>query len=165
MKGKISTATIVRFILAIAVIVLAPVLMRYWNTSPEPAPDQIAPDPEATANETAGEPTFNAEDRSAGTVLGSQPFRPIERKPRLLTQPNPGYPELAQHLRLEGTVLVKVLVDKQGHPRHAMVIKSDSEVFNETARRAAMEARFRPAVMNSGPVECWVLIPYRFKAG
>ncbi len=163
MKGKISTATLVRLIVAIAVIVLAPVLLRYWNMSSEPRSDQIAPDSAAAGNGAIAAQAINPEDTNASAVPVVQPFKPVERKPRLLRQPNPGYPEFAQLLHMEGTVVVKVLVDKQGHPRRAFVVKSDSKVFNDTARKAAMEARFRPAVMNSGPVNCWVLIPYRFK--
>jgi len=165
MKRTISIGTLIRMLLAIAAIVIAPVILRYGIKNSEQTSQQVAPIGEVTGSGTNAKPAINTGDANAATVSAVQPFKPVERKPRLLAQPNPGYPEIAQLLRLEGKVIVKVLVDKQGHPRRAIVIKSDSEVFNEAARKAALEARFRPAVMNSGPVKCWVLIPYRFKLG
>jgi protein TonB len=90
-------------------------------------------------------------------------FIPVEKQPTVITQATPKYPELAQRAGIEGNVWVKILVDKEGKPKKAVVVKSDAEVFNEEAKEAAMNSRFTPAVMNNGPVTCWVVIPYRFK--
>jgi TonB family protein len=164
MKRTISPIGLVRIILAIAAIVAAPVLLKYGNKDSDQSSKQIAPVKQAAGDGTKVEPTSGTgnTDVEAPAV---QPFKPVERKPRLIRQPNPGYPEIAQYAGLEGTVLVKVLVDKHGHPTRAFVIKSDHEIFNETARKATLESRFRPAVMNSNPVKCWVLIPYKFTLG
>jgi TonB family protein len=164
MKRTISPLGLVRMILAIAAIVAAPVLLKYGNKDSDQSSKQIALAKQATEGATKAEPTSST--GNAGVEAAAiQPFRPVERKPRLIRQPNPGYPEIAEYAGLEGTVLVKVLVDKHGHPTRAFVIKSDHEIFNETARKAAMESRFRPAVMNSNTVKCWVLIPYKFTIG
>ena len=90
-------------------------------------------------------------------------FMPVEKQPQPIKQPQPKYPELAQRAGLEGTVWVKILVDKDGMPKRAVVQKSDAEVFEAPAIEAAMNSLFTPAVMNNGPVTCWVSIPYRFK--
>jgi protein TonB len=90
-------------------------------------------------------------------------FIPVERQPQPIKQPAPKYPELAQRAGLEGTVYVKILVDKDGAPKRAVIYKSDAEVFNESAEEAAMNSMFTPAVMNNGPVACWVVIPYKFR--
>lgn len=90
-------------------------------------------------------------------------FMPVEKQPYPIQQPTPKYPELAQRAGIEGTVYVKILVDKEGRPKKAVVWKSDAEVFNEAATDAAMHSLFTPAVMNNGPVTCWVVIPYKFK--
>ncbi|MDH4070960.1 MAG: energy transducer TonB, partial [Ignavibacteria bacterium] len=58
---------------------------------------------------------------------------------------------------------VKVLVDKEGIPVRAVVIKSTAELFDEPAIAAAMGFRFTPAIMNQGPVKVWVSIPFRFQ--
>jgi protein TonB len=99
--------------------------------------------------------------------MGDEPdinaFMPVEKQPNPIQQPVPKYPELAQRAGIEGTVWVKILVDKEGKPKKAVVVKSDAEVFNESAQDAALHSLFTPAVMNNGPVTCWVVIPYRFK--
>jgi TonB family protein len=151
-------------ILAIAVIVAVPILLKYGDKDSDQSSNQIAPAKQAPGDQTKAEPA-NGAGITGMEAAAVQPFNPVERKPRLVRQPYPGYPEIAQHARLEGRVLVKVLVDKHGHPTRAFVIKSDQEIFNETAKKAAMESRFRPAVMNSNPVKCWVLIPYKFTLG
>jgi TonB family protein len=164
MERTISPIGLVRLILAIAAIVAAPVLLKYGNWNSDQSSKQIVPTKQATGDGTKAEPTSGT--RNTGVEAPPvQPFKPVERKPRLVRQPYPGYPEIAEYAGLEGTVLVKVLVDKHGHPTRAFVIKTDQEIFNETARKAALESRFRPAVMNSNPVKCWVLIPYKFTIG
>ncbi len=90
-------------------------------------------------------------------------FIPVEKQPQPIQQPQPKYPELAQRAGIEGNVWVKILVTKDGKPKRAEIVKSDAEVFNESAKEAAMNSLFTPAVMNNGPVACWVVIPYRFK--
>jgi protein TonB len=90
-------------------------------------------------------------------------FIPVEKLPQPIKQPTPKYPELAQRAGLEGTVWVKILVNKEGVPVRAVIQKSDAEVFDESAIEAAMNSVFTPAVMNNGPITCWVSIPYRFR--
>jgi TonB family protein len=164
MKRTISPIGLVRMILAIAAIVAAPVLLKYGNKNSDQSLKQIAPAKQAARDETRANPATGV-GNTGPKAPAVQPFKPVERKPTLIRQPYPGYPEIAEYAGLEGTVLVKVLVNKHGHPTRAFVIKSDHEIFNETARKAAMESRFRPAVMNSNPVKCWVLIPYKFTIG
>jgi periplasmic protein TonB len=90
-------------------------------------------------------------------------FVPVEKQPQIVSQPVPKYPELAQRAGIEGRVLVKIWVDKDGKPHKAIVLKSDAEIFNQPAVDAAMATRFTPAIMNKGPVAVWVVIPYTFK--
>jgi outer membrane biosynthesis protein TonB len=42
-------------------------------------------------------------------------------------------------------------------------MKSDNEIFNENAIKAAMGWVFTPAMMNNGPVAVWAAVPFRFK--
>ena len=87
----------------------------------------------------------------------------VERLPIPVRQVAPEYPAVARLAGLEGTVLLRVLIDKQGKPKKAIVWKSDAEVFDEPAMKAALQWVFTPAMMNSGPVTVWVSIPFRFK--
>lgn len=90
-------------------------------------------------------------------------FVPVEKEPQIVKQVKPVYPELAQRAGIEGRVIVKIWVDKDGKPHKAIVLKSDAEIFNKAAVDAAMQYRFTPAIMNHGPVAVWVVIPFTFK--
>jgi protein TonB len=89
-------------------------------------------------------------------------FVPVEKTPVPVKTVKPEYPEIAKRAGVEGTVWVKIWVDKEGKPRKAVVLKSDAEIFNEPATQAAMQFLFTPAMMNNGPVSVWVTIPFRF---
>jgi len=54
------------------------------------------------------------------------------------------YPDVANKAELEGTVWVRIWVDKQGKARKAVVMKSDADVFNQPAIDAAMHGFFLP---------------------
>ena len=92
-------------------------------------------------------------------------FVPVEKQPVPIPgkNPPPVYPEIARRAGVEGTVWVKIWVDKEGNPKKAQVLKSDQELFNEPAINAAMSWKFTPAIMNNGPVAVWVSIPFKFK--
>lgn len=92
-------------------------------------------------------------------------FVPVEKQPQPLpgNNPAPVYPEIARRAGVEGTVWVKIWVDKEGNPRKAQVLKSDAELFNQPAIDAAMKWKFTPAIMNNGPVAVWVSIPFKFR--
>jgi protein TonB len=92
-------------------------------------------------------------------------FVPVEKQPQPIpgNNPAPTYPEIARRAGVEGTVWVKIWVDKEGKPKKAQILKSDAELFNQPAIEAAMKWKFTPAIMNNGPVAVWVSIPFRFK--
>jgi protein TonB len=90
-------------------------------------------------------------------------FVPVEKQPSPIKNPAPAYPEIARRAGVEGTVWVKIWVDKEGKAKKAQVIKSDAELFNQNAIDAALQWTFTPAVMNNGPVAVWVSIPFKFK--
>ena len=77
--------------------------------------------------------------------------------------PKPKYPEAARKEGWEGTVLLRVLVDREGKSRSVEVSRSSGF---ETLDRAAMETvkvwRFHPAHYGERLVESWVKIPVVF---
>ncbi|HTK81003.1 MAG TPA: TonB family protein [Bacteroidota bacterium] len=90
-------------------------------------------------------------------------FVPFEKEPIPIKSPALVYPEFARRISAEGTVWMKIWVDKEGKPKKAVVAKSDNTIFDEYAQKLAMEYVFTPAMMNNGPVAVWVTIPFRFK--
>ena len=145
---------------------------------PVPVPDaEISPEQTiATQAEMSAEPSSAIEEFGSGDQVeilddiiiadeepGMHDFIPVEKSPKIIKQVMPVYPEMAVRAGMEGTVWVKVLVDKEGIPVRAVVIKSTAELFDEPAIAAAMGFRFTPAIMNQGPVKVWVSIPFRFQ--
>ncbi len=144
---------------------------------PVPVPDlEVSPENTiATQQELSSTPSPALEDLGQGAEFqvtqdiaieeedpGMDVFIPVEKNPMIIKQEVPDYPELALRAGLEGKVWVKILVDKEGKPLKAIVIRSTSDVFDSSAVRAAMRFLFTPAVNNRGPVKVWVSIPFKF---
>jgi protein TonB len=93
------------------------------------------------------------------------PDRPslFEQPPRIILSERPEYPEIARRINLEGSSFVKVLVDKEGKVKKALLIKASDEIFAQPALDAAMKWAFTPALMNGKPVPVWVAIPFHFR--
>jgi TonB family protein len=87
----------------------------------------------------------------------------VEKMAEIISAGTPIYPEEAKRNKIEGKVFVKVLVDKEGTPKEAIVIKSDSEILSQPAKEAAMKSKFKPALNKGVPTDIWVVLPYRFK--
>ena len=89
--------------------------------------------------------------------------RLVEQEPITVRQSMPGYPDLAHRLGVEGTVLVKILIDKEGIVRKVIVAKSDNSLLDDSAKAAARRWLFTPAMMTGGPVMVWAAVPFRFR--
>jgi TonB family protein len=106
------------------------------------------------------------EDSSSltGSEVDPPEFVPVEQQPIPMKQVSPEYDAIARHANLEGTVWVKLLVDKKGIVSKALVMKSDNELFVVNALKAALQWEFKPALMRGGvPVAVWVMVPFRFR--
>ncbi len=90
-------------------------------------------------------------------------FVQYEKGPEIIEAATPAYPDEAKKNKITGKVFVKVLVDKEGTPKKAVVIKSESELFNQSAVDAAMKSKFSPALNNGEPIAVWIVLPYKFQ--
>jgi protein TonB len=73
----------------------------------------------------------------------------------------PEYPADAQHQRIEGTVLLQVLVGRDGVVKDAKVVKS-IPALDAAAIAAVRQWRFKPALREKEPVAVWVAVPIGF---
>lgn len=89
-------------------------------------------------------------------------FVPVEEQPVLVEMKPPDYPSLAREAGIEGTVIVRVLVGKDGKVKDAILGKGVNAVLDEAALAAARHYVFKPAIQNKNPVAVWVAIPFRF---
>lgn len=120
---------------------------------------QVAPIVEGTGgnNEVSIEQDIQIEDEGPPAD-----FVPYEKEPQIVKRVEPKYPELAMRAGIEGKVIVKIWVDKEGKVKQVVVLKSDAEIFNEPSIEAAKQFVFTPAYMNNGPVAVWVSFPFRY---
>jgi protein TonB len=86
----------------------------------------------------------------------------ITTDPQVVIHPIPEYPDIAKRIGLEGSVTVKILLDKEGRVKKTLLAKSSDEIFDQPALEAAKKWVFTPALMNGKPVQIWVAIPFRF---
>jgi periplasmic protein TonB len=70
-----------------------------------------------------------------------------------IVQVAPQYPHRAADLGLEGFVLLEFTVTGEGMVRDPRIIESTHEIFNQAALDAVLRFRYRPRVIDGGPVE------------
>lgn len=76
----------------------------------------------------------------------------------------PAYPIQALRAGVQGTVLLKVLVDASGKPVQVAIERSSgSRTLDDAARRHVLAAwRFHPAMREGHTIEAWALVPVQF---
>ncbi len=80
-----------------------------------------------------------------------------------LNNPKPGYPAFAKRMGMEGMVMLKVLVSRQGTALNIEVAHSSGyEILDRAAADAVANWRFVPAKHGDSPVEEWVQVPLAF---
>ena len=87
-----------------------------------------------------------------------------EAAPLYQENPPPPYPPMARRRGYEGTVLLVVLVEKQGTVKDLRVLRTSGyPVLDQAALDAVRKWRFEPGRKGEEPVEMWVNIPVRFQ--
>ncbi|HEY6243859.1 MAG TPA: energy transducer TonB [Pyrinomonadaceae bacterium] len=79
-----------------------------------------------------------------------------------LVLPKPPYPPLAKQIRLQGTVVIQVLIDENGKVLSARPVSGHPMLLPE-AQRAAMQAKFSPTTLNGVAVKVSGMISYNFQ--
>lgn len=79
-----------------------------------------------------------------------------------LSLPKPEYPDIARERRLEGTVIVKVMIDETGRVIEAHDMCHGPAYLSEASVNAARQARFSPTKLSGMPVKVAGVIQYRY---
>jgi TonB family protein len=108
-----------------------------------------------TGENEVGDGIIDLTDPSSNTFVEKLPIPVRIRKP--------DYPAIPQQLGMEATVVVKILIDKEGKPQQAEIYKSENELFDEKSKQAALDFLFTPAIMNGHTVSVWMNIPFKFR--
>ena len=83
--------------------------------------------------------------------------------PEVARQVKPEYPEVARRLGMEGLVVVKLLINKEGRPQKAEIFSSQNAIFDDDAKNAALHWLFTPAIANGYLVSVWMTVPFNFR--
>jgi protein TonB len=116
----------------------------------EPAPN-LAP---ATANPTPSAVIAPQETAAPRTISSGVEY---------LRAPLPEYPPLSRRNGETGKVLLRVLINAQGHPEQATVQQSSGSArLDEAGRQAVLRALFKPHSENGNPVAVYAIVPIKF---
>ena len=85
-----------------------------------------------------------------------------DEPPVQIVAPEPRYPEFAREAGIEGRVVLKALVGRDGQVLQVVVLEGDRSLVDE-ALKAVRVWKFRPARWNGKPVTAWVAIPILFR--
>lgn len=88
----------------------------------------------------------------------------VEEKPERLSGPDPVFPELLKQARIQGQVLVEVVIDTTGRAELTTfkIVKSPNPGFDQAVRASVQRTLFRPARVHGRAVRVLVRIPYNF---
>ena len=94
--------------------------------------------------------------------------RPAETSARLLpaeilSKPTPVYTQEARNLRIEGEVLLEVVLEASGKLRVLRVVHGLGHGLDENAVKAAEQIHFKPAVKDGQPTDSTVVMHIIFQ--
>jgi periplasmic protein TonB len=92
---------------------------------------------------------------------GTATFADYDAPPRIVRQTRPRYPPDAFIQKLQGTVVLEIVIDASGHVSRTRVVQS-IPLLDAAAREAADQWLFRPALKRGRPVAAIALAPVHF---
>jgi protein TonB len=121
---------------------------RNDNNSDAPRDNEIT----ESRNDDGGAPRDNEITESRNDDGGGAPRRSGELAviPKVLNPKTPPYPETLEDEGIEGSVTLELLISKEGKVLKAKVIKSDHELFSESALQAVKSYKFSPGKLKDG---------------
>ena len=82
----------------------------------------------------------------------------------IITQTKPEYPPLARQARIQGTVVLHAIIDKEGRVSQLEVV-SGHPLLVQSAIEAVKQWRYKPTQLNGDPVEVDTTIQVTFQMG
>lgn len=90
---------------------------------------------------------------------------PDVMKPEVVSKQNPSYPAVASAKKIEGTVILSLLINERGDVSDVKVLRQagGTSGLNEAAVSAVRKWKFRPAVKDGKRVKVWMTYPIVFR--
>jgi TonB family protein len=83
--------------------------------------------------------------------------------PKLLFAPDAEFSDEARRAKYQGACLIEIIVDAQGNPQNARVVRALGMGLDEKALEAVRKYRFKPALKDGKPVAVWQPIEINFR--
>lgn len=83
--------------------------------------------------------------------------------PRFLKRVIPSYPRVARRLGREGTVVLKLYIDREGRLKKVEVLRDDGPAFAKAAVKAVRQSSFVPAMKDGVPVDSEAVLTVKFR--
>ena len=135
-----------------------------------PPPLESAPDESSQGNDAPVPPPqeeTTAFDTAASGPVSNPPALPSVLEaalPEYSKNPPISYPKRARRKGYEGTVVLEVLVNRNGKVDDLRILASSGyEILDRSAVKSVKTWSFRPAKKGNGTVDMWVQVPVRFK--
>jgi protein TonB len=84
------------------------------------------------------------------------------RAGRAIRRVEPSYPQIAKNAGVEGTVIIEVTVDENGHVVTTRIV-SGNPMLSGAAQAAARQWTFSPTVLGGTPVKVVGTITFNFR--
>lgn len=97
-------------------------------------------------------------------AFGQEAPAVTDRGPTAIRPESPDYPKKLRRKKVEGVVIVEVVIGTDGKVETAEAVESPDERLSELAVAAAREWLFLPALKDGQAVEARVRLPFTFAA-
>jgi len=85
------------------------------------------------------------------------------QRPQILSHSAPQYPPAARKAKVEGTVVIESIIDREGGITNARVLRDQSLGLGLSAVEAVCGWRFKPATLKGEPVKVYYVLTVNFK--
>jgi protein TonB len=104
-----------------------------------------------------------ASESSSAAGIQAAPTVDADYKAAYLNNPKPPYPAMAFKMRVEGTVILKALIQPDGKCSEVIIAKtSGNESLDRSALNTVSQWQFTPAKAQGKEISQWVNIPITF---
>lgn len=135
-----------------------PLCVALWMIDPE-NPDVVEPIRKLRVRRAVETGTWSADAPDPGTDPDALPQYDEPPTPVSLVQP--AYPEMAREAKIQGRVVLQVLVGADGRVKKVKVIRS-IPYLEDASKNAVLRWVFKPALLKGHPVPAWVEVPVDF---
>ncbi|MDR2819236.1 MAG: TonB family protein [Desulfovibrio sp.] len=135
------------------------------RTRPAPKPAASSQRPADATGEQSSSPgdSSGPPQRQLGGFSAHDQNR-VDQRPSIVRRVAPEYPARARRMRIEGVVVVELVVDAAGLPRACAVRSAEPPGhFEQAALDAAQKTRFLPGKIKGVSINTLVLLPFAFK--